>query len=417
MAHALQFVHVSKRYRLGTAGMSLRKAIAGLARRLGRPRAGRPAEGGNSFVALDDVSFGLEQGQILGLIGPNGAGKTTALKLIAGITLPSAGEVEVHGRVSSLIELGAGFHPDLTGRENIFLNAALLGLSRQEAAEKLDQIVAFSGLEPFLDTPVKRYSSGMYVRLGFAVAAHVEPDILLVDEVLAVGDAEFRLKCAARLQELRVAGVTVVLVSHNLYLAQSLCSQGLFLRAGRIAARGPIGDVVRDYEGWMRSNQLESAASFEGPGQAPAEGQPIHISQVSVAPRFGRNGAALKHSDAVEVKVAFLCQTRVEDAGVVLRFLRSDGATASMIRSREYGFELGALEGAGNICVRLRALQLAGGLYLAEAKLVGALDGVPLAEGRSDWFEVQGLSLSHDETYGVYVPDVESIRLERPEAS
>ena len=197
--------------------------------------------------ALQDLSFEVPVGEALGIIGPNGAGKSTLLKLIAGITLPTAGRIEVRGRVASLIEVGAGIHPELTGRENIFLNGTLLGMSRPEIAAKFEAIVEFAELAPFIDMPVKRYSSGMFVRLGFAVAAHLEPDILLVDEVLSVGDLAFQRKSSERMRQLLGAGHTVLLVSHNLPVIQSACERVLLLTEGRLVATGPADEVVRRY--------------------------------------------------------------------------------------------------------------------------------------------------------------------------
>lgn len=201
------------------------------------------------FWAINDVSFAVEKGDRVGIIGRNGAGKSTLLKLLSRITEPSRGRIVLDGRVSSLLEVGTGFHPELTGRENIFLNGSILGMSRRDIQGKFDEIVAFSGVEKFLDTPVKRYSSGMYVRLAFAVAAHLDSDILLVDEVLAVGDAEFQAKCLSRMESVSESGRTVIFVSHNLSAVQRLCRTGIFMSSGRMAVRGPISQVLEAYQG------------------------------------------------------------------------------------------------------------------------------------------------------------------------
>lgn len=199
------------------------------------------------FWALKDVSFEIKRGDVVGIIGRNGAGKSTLLKILSRITEPSAGRVEIKGRVASLLEVGTGFHPELTGRENIFLNGAILGMSRGEIKRKFDEIVAFAEVERFLDTPVKRYSSGMYVRLAFAVAAHLEPEILVVDEVLAVGDAEFQKKCLGKMGRVAKQGRTVLFVSHNIAALQTLCSRGILLVSGRIQIQGAIADAVGMY--------------------------------------------------------------------------------------------------------------------------------------------------------------------------
>jgi ABC-type polysaccharide/polyol phosphate transport system ATPase subunit len=199
------------------------------------------------FAALSDVSLRIAQGEVLGLIGPNGSGKSTLLRLIAGIFQPSSGEVTVHGRVVPLIELGVGFHPDLTGRENIHLNTSLFGLTRRQALAIYRDVVAFAELEDFIDVPVKNYSSGMYVRLGFAVAVHLEADLLLLDEVMAVGDARFQDKCLRRLEELRSRGVTIVIVSHSLPAVEQICSRACLLVHGRLVADGPPPEVIGRY--------------------------------------------------------------------------------------------------------------------------------------------------------------------------
>lgn len=199
------------------------------------------------FWALQDVSFEVPQGEVLGIIGRNGAGKSTLLKILSRITEPTRGRVTLRGRVASLLEVGTGFHPELSGRENIFLNGAILGMSRAEIKRKFDQIVDFAGVEKFLDTPVKRYSSGMYVRLAFAVAAHLEPEILVVDEVLAVGDAEFQKKCLGKMQDVASSGRTVLFVSHNMAAVSALCQRALLLAQGKVVTHGPTSEVMQRY--------------------------------------------------------------------------------------------------------------------------------------------------------------------------
>jgi lipopolysaccharide transport system ATP-binding protein len=210
------------------------------------------------FWALRDISFEVQKGEVIGVIGRNGAGKSTLLKILTGITPPTEGEIIMRGRVASLLEVGTGFHPELTGRENIFLNGAILGMTGKEIARKFDEIVAFAGVEQFLDTPVKRYSSGMYVRLAFSVAAHMEPDILLVDEVLAVGDAEFQKKCIGKMEEVtRKEGRTIIFVSHNLATIQELCQKTVLLEKGRVVAFGDTQRVIDDYNKEYASLNIE----------------------------------------------------------------------------------------------------------------------------------------------------------------
>jgi lipopolysaccharide transport system ATP-binding protein len=247
MTPAIATERLSKRYRIGElqAGYgTLRESLVRTARRVGGGRHGHHHE---EIWALRDVSFDVAEGQVVGVIGRNGAGKSTLLKLLTRITTPTEGRAEIRGRVGSLLEVGTGFHPELTGRENVFLNGSVLGMKRREIASKLDQIVEFAGVERFMDTPVKRYSSGMYVRLAFAVAAHLEPEILLVDEVLAVGDAEFQRRCLGRMKDFGMSGRTVLFVSHNMPAVARLCERTLHLDGGQIVGDGPSPEVVASY--------------------------------------------------------------------------------------------------------------------------------------------------------------------------
>jgi ABC-type polysaccharide/polyol phosphate transport system ATPase subunit len=210
------------------------------------------------FWALRDVSFDVQRGEALGIIGANGAGKSTLLKLLASITAPTEGEIVIRGRLAALIEVGSGFHPELTGRENVFLSGAILGMGRREIASKFDRIVEFAGVAPFIDVPVKWYSSGMYVRLGFSIAAHLDPDVLLIDEVLAVGDAAFQRQCLARIGELRRGGTTSVFISHDLNTVEQLCDRALLIERGRIAVRGKPEAVVREYRQRLVAHDVEA---------------------------------------------------------------------------------------------------------------------------------------------------------------
>src|SRR5260221_5345834 len=226
------------------AAASLR-AFSGKLRNRGPVPSGDSAE---DFWAIKDASFTVEQGDVVGIIGRNGAGKSTLLKILSRITEPTVGRIRIKGRVASLLEVGTGFHPELSGRENIFLNGAILGMSRAETKAKFDEIVAFASVEQFLDTPVKRYSSGMYVRLAFAVAAHLEPEILIVDEVLAVGDAEFQKKCLGKMHDVATGGRTVLFVSHNMQAVRNLCQRAILLNRGQLVLHGGVDECVTAYE-------------------------------------------------------------------------------------------------------------------------------------------------------------------------
>lgn len=237
---------IGKRYKLGGLQpyQTLRDSLAGMFR-----RRGLPAEKDKGFWALRDISFDLKEGEVLGIVGRNGAGKSTLLKLLSRITSPDEGQISVSGRIGSLLEVGTGFHPELTGRENVFMNGVLLGMTHKEVARKFDEIVAFAGVDEFLDTPVKRYSSGMRVRLGFAVAAHLDPEILVIDEVLAVGDAEFQRKCLGRMNAVASEGRTVLYVSHQMDSILGLCSRALWLDGGNIRLDSSAEEVVKAYLG------------------------------------------------------------------------------------------------------------------------------------------------------------------------
>jgi lipopolysaccharide transport system ATP-binding protein len=245
----IEIEHISKRYRIGANKepyLSLRDEIAKIASRL-RPGKNHHGQSETDFWALSDVSFSVQEGEAVGIIGRNGAGKSTLLKILSQITPPTKGKITVRGRVASLLEVGTGFHPELTGRENVFLNGAILGMSREEIRRKFDEIVAFAEVEKFLDTPVKRYSSGMYVRLAFAVAAHLEPEILIVDEVLAVGDVQFQQKCLGKMGEVAKGGRTVLFVSHNMAAIELLCSRCALIHNGELKGIGHTKMVLNEY--------------------------------------------------------------------------------------------------------------------------------------------------------------------------
>jgi lipopolysaccharide transport system ATP-binding protein len=247
---AIRVEHLGKQYRLGGQQVryaTFREALVNAANAPLRWLNGNRSSKNNTFWALDDVSFEVKHGEAVGIIGRNGAGKSTLLKVLSRITSPTRGRVDIYGRVGSLLEVGTGFHPELTGRENIYLNGAILGMSRKEIDSKFDEIVAFAEIERFLDTPVKFYSSGMYVRLAFAVAAHLEPEILVVDEVLAVGDAEFQKKCLGKMGDVAHEGRTVLFVSHNMAAISSLCKSGILLDLGQMINQGDIKRVVSEY--------------------------------------------------------------------------------------------------------------------------------------------------------------------------
>jgi ABC-type polysaccharide/polyol phosphate transport system ATPase subunit len=297
--NAIEVEHLSKRYRLGenTPGRTLREAVAGSVRGLGR-RARR-----EELWSLRDVSFQVPEGQALGVVGRNGAGKSTLLKVLARITPPTAGLCRTRGRLAPLLEVGTGFHPELTGRENIYLNGAILGMSRRDTARRFEEIVAFAGVERFIDTPVKRYSSGMYLRLAFSVAAHLEPDILVVDEVLAVGDAEFQAKCLGRMATVEREGRTVVFVSHNLEAVAQLCTEAIWLERGVITAEGSTESVVDAYV---------QAATTQDQGVSPLmHTGDVTLDGVRLVDETGETAPSLRRDRPFGIEVTYTINERV----------------------------------------------------------------------------------------------------------
>jgi lipopolysaccharide transport system ATP-binding protein len=308
--YSLRANHVFKRFRRGEKHDSLRDLIPSLVKRAvrrDRERALAPEE----FWVLNDVSFDLRKGETLGIIGHNGAGKSTMLKHLSGIMEPTRGSIEVNGRLSALIEVGAGFHPDLTGRENVYLNGVILGMSRAEVKRKFDEIVEFAGLEEFIDTPVKRYSSGMFARLGFSVAAHLEPDILVIDEVLSVGDFAFQRKGLEKMRAIAKSGATVIFVSHNLQAVAEFCQRGILLEKGRIIADGPTDQVVRRY--------LDTAANAD---ERPAHG-PVRIARTTISGGNGQTGR-FAAGESARITVAIDAIAATEKVAVVLDVFNSD---------------------------------------------------------------------------------------------
>jgi ABC-type polysaccharide/polyol phosphate transport system ATPase subunit len=352
---ALRVEHVCKRFALGEMHDSLRDLIPALFSRIaGRTNA---AVVKNEFWALNDVSFELKHGEAFGIIGSNGAGKSTILKLITGIMKPTSGRIEVNGRLSALIEVGAGFHPDLTGRENIYLNGTILGMKRTEIARKFDAIVEFSGLADFIDTPVKRYSTGMYARLGFSVAAHVDPDILIVDEVLSVGDVVFQNRCLERMNAIMRSGATVIFVSHNLRAIAELCPRSVLLERGKIIAEGPSQEVMNTYLERSGAEGRESGSKH------------VWISQTNVR-RSGFGNVGFDSGEKIWMDVEITCSAPTEPFSVVL-FVRDDKQYEVFHTSTEYlGYPpISMKPGQRYSCTFEMELNFAGGTFYIGVEL------------------------------------------------
>jgi lipopolysaccharide transport system ATP-binding protein len=327
MTAAIHVEHLSKRYRItgdGQGYRTLRETLSGLAAvPLSWLRGGRSAPSkDHDFWALDDVSLRIEAGEVVGLIGGNGAGKSTLLKILCRVTSPTGGRVTLRGRVGALLEVGTGFHPELTGRENVYLNGAILGMTRREITRKFDQIVEFAEIERFLDTPVKRYSSGMYVRLAFAVAAHLEPEILLIDEVLAVGDAAFQRKCMGKMGQVAQQGRTIVFVSHNMAAISRLCERVLWIDGGKLKESGPAEAVVTKY--LASASERVGEVTFEDSHRAPGS-EFIRLEAVRLRGSDGRITSVLDGRSAFSVEVQYRVLKPSNNYRIGVRLLAHDG--------------------------------------------------------------------------------------------
>jgi len=369
----IQLRDVRKVYqRLGARGRlnSLKGALLH-----GTLRSARIVEG---FVALDGVTFSVQPGEALAIVGPNGAGKSTLLKLVSGILRPTSGTVEIEGRVTALIELGAGFHPEITGRENALINGMLLGLSRREIEERMDEIAAFADIGEFFDLPVKTYSSGMYVRLGFAVAVLADPDILLVDEVLAVGDEAFTHRCLDQIARMRRAGVTLVMVSHDLDLVSQLADRAVYLEGGRVLMTGPADTVVARYRSDVAGEVRETDARTEGvrvleEGRRWGNGI-VEIRGVTLE-SGGRETALVPWGADCTVRIRYVAHEPVEDFVFGIAWHGEDGTPVGGHNTAIEGAHPRRLEGEGEVRCRYARLDLAPGRYLLDVA-VHAEDGL-----------------------------------------
>jgi len=310
------------------------------------------------FWALKGINFEVPTGSTFGVIGSNGSGKSTLLKTMAGILQPEKGSVKIEGRVSALLELGAGFHPELSGHENIYLNGAILGLTKKEITARYDDIVEFAGLADFIDTPVKNYSSGMFVRLGFAVAAHVEPEVLLIDEVLSVGDESFQRRCAEKIEEFRRDGRTIVFVSHGLSQVEQLCQDVAWIDKGDLRMIGPAAEVISAYLG--ESHQAERVEGEQGSRWGSGEAQ---IVKVSLIDGDGNDGALLTTHEPATINVDLTAHTPLQDTVVVVRIDSLSGSTVWETSTRRNGRTIGLIDGPASVKIAIASLPLLEGVY------------------------------------------------------
>lgn len=372
---AVSFVKVSKRFQMRAS----RSAFAWVRDRLRRHDGARSAAEG-AFWALRDLGFSVSRGEAFGVIGSNGAGKSTVLKLLAGILRPDAGVIRVAGRVAALIEVGAGFHGDLSGRENIFLNGCILGMSRSEIRRKLDAIVAFAGLERFLDMPVKRYSSGMYARLGFSVAAHTEPDVLLVDEVLSVGDAVFRVRCLERMRELVRSGTALVFVTHDLEQMRSTCARALVLDQGRAVFMGSSDGAVTHHLRAMTSVAGRSPDIVAARTPVNASSGLIRDVSLHFLGADGDSAGVVSAAQPAGVEVRFGLRNAVNHLVVELNARTTQGVQLLSLNTARSGWSRSFTPGPQAVRVTLAELPLAGGEYFWNVRMWDADRGTALMD-------------------------------------
>jgi lipopolysaccharide transport system ATP-binding protein len=357
------------------------------------------------FWALRGVSFDVRRGEIVGVVGRNGAGKTTLLRLLAGISPPTEGEIAVNYRLSAILELGSGFHPEFTGRDNVYLGGAVLGLSEAEIARKYDGIVEFAELGTYMDLPFKTYSLGMQARLSFSVAISVQPDILIIDEALAAGDSAFIAKCFERIRDICASGATVLFVSHNTYLVQRLCHRALWIEAGRLAADGDPATVCRDYEAALRRHERERREAHaladrrrfsdeaSAPAAGPSGGRPpgarvshvshvwgtgeVRLTAVELLDAAGQRATRFFSGDRLTIRLAYAGDAPYDDLAVVVLITRADGVPAAGLDAREAGLRLPPLHGTGTFEVALDPLLLGRGRYLVSPHIYRDRTGVP----------------------------------------
>jgi lipopolysaccharide transport system ATP-binding protein len=396
---AIRVENLSKQYRIGgpqaeyqTIRETLTGALQAPVRRLASVARGRSsAEANETIWALKDVSFEVKQGEVLGIIGRNGAGKSTLLKILSRITVPTEGTVDLYGRVGSLLEVGTGFHPELTGRENVYLNGAILGMKKHEIERKFDEIVHFSGVEKFIDTPVKHYSSGMGVRLAFAVAAHLEPEILLVDEVLAVGDIGFQRKCLGKMEDISTGGRTVLFVSHNMAMTESLCPRAMLLLDGQKAIEGPAPTVIAKYMDKLRahySSNLRDRVDRKGTGE-------IRFTGVRILGVDGNHVEQVPSGQDCILSVAYETVDRASPSGVTFGAgFYSRGAHLFTVSTQFIGQIYDLLPPSGKVVCKIPRLPLAPGIY--QFNLICRVRG-----GIADWITDAGeLVVSEGDFFG-----------------
>jgi len=393
---AIRVENLSKLYHIGALQQrhdTLRDALTGFLPRIARNQKSNSSNSPNSrqasdadLWALKDVSFEVKRGEVVGIIGRNGAGKSTLLKILSRITEPTSGRAEIHGRIGSLLEVGTGFHPELTGRENIYLNGAILGMKRAEIDRQFDEIVAFAEIERFLDTPVKRYSSGMYVRLAFAVAAHLEPEILLVDEVLAVGDAQFQKKCLGKMGDVAKEGRTVLFVSHNMTTIEELCKRVFLMRSGTLEQDGTAYVVISGY----LSDASRSMDGVFDLTQHPARSSSsnVIIQRLTLRDKNGKPSTQFSAHDDVLLDIDVVPHVPIRGPRLALAVEDSIGRRITTVASYFQGSGLTTIDSPSTVRCTIPNLALGSGHYLFSVSIGTKVDGLLDSLDHAAWFEV-----------------------------
>ncbi len=404
--NVIEFNNVWKKFNKGEKIFSLRDAIPAFFRKAINGKNGGLED--KEFWALQNVSFEIKKGDVVGIIGPNGAGKSTTLKLLSGILTPNKGKMNINGRLSALIEVTAGFHPELTGRENVYLNGTILGMRRKEIDAKFDEIVDFSGVEEFIDTPVKRYSSGMYARLGFSVAAHMDPDILLVDEVLAVGDITFQAKCAQKMRNLLNSGSTIVLVSHNLPLIQNMCKRTILFNKGKILMDAEPDKVIPYYQNLVykkEEEEIKKKTNSEDFKIRIKEESLVKISEVCLYGEYNKQKEVFSIGETITIKVNYKTHEKIENPVFSLEIIRADGVLCCASNTKNIGFNLKSIRRDGRISIDLGKLNLSSGIYVAKLSIWDKEMVHPYVVRRKDIFRVEAAGLNENSN-AVFLPQV-----------
>ena len=403
----IEFNNVWKKFRRGERLNSLRDALPSLFRKtlcIGNGKGLQREE----FWALENVNFRIQKGEVVGIIGPNGAGKSTILKLLSRIFDPTRGKIEISGRIGALIEITAGFHPELTGRENVYLNGTILGMTKREINSKFEQIVDFSGIAEFIDTPVKRYSSGMYSRLGFSVAAHMDPDILLVDEVLSVGDIAFQSKCTQKMRELLESNTTIILVSHNLTLVQNLCKRVILLQKGAIIKEGITDEVISYYQNIvnkMEEEELTKQIASDSYKVKINQDVPVDILNISLYDGRRNLREHFKIGESISINVEFESKEKINNPVFSLDIIRPDSVLCCASNTKENGLFIDSIKGRGLININLGKINLAPGIYSLKVSIWDREMIHPYIIGKKDIFKIESKgSISNN---AVFLPEVE----------